>query len=169
MRALSRPLSVLVLSVGALVSVGSAPVSAAPGFVCGTVSGGTTMVHSHVTDVRVGQHRTFDRFVIEFNTARLPRYRLTPKSDTTFTLEGSGHPVTLLGNAGLKVAVHFATGTGTYTGPTDFRPRFPQLKEARQLGDFEGYVTWGIGLGHQSCKRVFTLTNPTRLVIDVAH
>jgi hypothetical protein len=146
-----------------------APAAAAPGFVCGTVSGGTTMVHSHVTDVRVGRHPTFDRFVIEFNTARLPRYRLTPKSGTTFTLEGTGNQVTLLGHAGLKVAVHFATGTGTYTGRTDFRPRFPQLKEARQLGDFEGYVSWGIGLGHQSCKRVTTLSHPTRLVIDLPH
>jgi hypothetical protein len=169
MRAFSRTLGVLVLCAGAAVSIGSAPAAAAPTFVCGTATGGTATVHSHITDVRVGQHRTFDRFVIQFNTARLPRYRLTPESDTTFTLEGTGDQVTLLGHAGLRVAVHFATGTGTYDGRTDFRPRFPQLKEARRLGDFEGYVTWGIGIGRQSCKRVATLSNPTRLVIDFPH
>jgi hypothetical protein len=126
-------------------------------------------VHSHITDVRVGRHPRFDRFVVEFSTARMPRYRITPKSSSTFTLDPSGRSVTLLGNAGIKVAIHFATGAGTYHGPAEFRTGFPQLLEARRLGDFEGYVTWGLGLDHQSCKRVFTLTSPTRLVIDVPH
>lgn len=165
-----RLLLVCVLAVGAAVGIGTAPSSAAlPPYVCGTQSGGTTAVHSHITDVRVGQHATFDRFVIEFSTVRLPSYRITPKSNSTFTLDPSGRQVTLLGSAGLKVAMHFVTGVGTYHGPVDFRTGFPQLREARRLGDFEGYVTWGLGLAHQSCKRVFKLTNPTRLVIDVPH
>jgi hypothetical protein len=65
--------------------------------------------------------------------------------------------------------MHTATGRGTYFGAADFRTGFPQLREARLLGDFEGYVTWGLGLAHPSCKRVFKLTGPTRLVIDVPH
>ena len=170
MHAAVRPLAVLVLAAGALVGVATAPIAdALPAFVCGTVSGGSTTVHSHITDVRVGQHTNFDRFVVEFSTLRVPRYRITPKSSATFTLDPSGRSVTLLGNAGLKVVMHTATGVGTYRGPGDFRTGFPQLLEARRLGDFEGYVTWGLGLDHQSCKRVFKLTNPTRLVIDVPH
>jgi hypothetical protein len=169
MRAAARALLVGVL-VGSAAVVGGAPSSAAlPPFRCGTQAGGTTSVHSHITDVRVGRHPRFDRFVVEFSTARMPRYRITPKSSSTFTLDPSGRSVTLLGNAGIKVAIHFATGAGTYHGPADFRTGFPQLLEARRLGDFEGYVTWGLGLDHQSCKRVFTLTSPTRLVIDVPH
>ena len=170
MRRVARSLFVLTLVAGAAVGVGTAPEAAAlPRFGCGTAVGGTTAVHSHITDVRVGQHLRYDRFVIEFSTARMPHYRITQQSSSTFTLDPSGRTVTLLGNAGINVAVHFATGEGTYHGPGDFRTGFPQLREARRLGDFEGYVTWGLGLAHQSCKRVFRLSSPTRLVIDVRH
>jgi hypothetical protein len=143
--------------------------AALPAYVCGTQSGGSTTVYGHVTDVRVGAHRTFDRFVIEFSNARLPHYTITPKSSSVFVLDPSGRQVTLLGSAGLKIVMHTATGVGTYGGPADFRPRFPQLREARRLGDFEGYLSWGLGLAHQSCKRVFTLSSPRRLIIDVPH
>jgi hypothetical protein len=168
---LARPLMVLVLLVGSAVALGVAPqpAGALPSYVCGTVSGGSTTVHSHITDVRMAKHTNFDRFVVEFSTLRVPHYTITPKSSSIFTLDPSGAQVDLLGSAGLKIVMHTATGNGTYFGPADFRPRFPQLREARRIGDFEGYVTWGLGLAHASCKRVFKLTSPTRLVIDVPH
>jgi hypothetical protein len=142
---------------------------ALPPYACGSVTGGSSTVHSHVTDVRVGAHATYDRFVIQFSTARVPRYQITPKSSATFYLDPSDRRVQLLGTAGIKVVVHTATGAGSYFGPTDYRTGFVQLREARRIGDFEGYVSWGLGLAHQSCKRVFTLAGPTRLVIDVPH
>jgi hypothetical protein len=170
MRTTVRLLVLLGLAVGAAVGLGTASSSAAlPGYVCGTMSGGSGTVHSHITDVSVGRHASFDRFVVEFSTVRAPRWRITPKSSAQFTRDPSNIPVTLLGNAGLKVVMHTATGVGTYRGPADFRTGFPELLEARRIGDFEGYVTWAIGLDHSACKRVFTLTNPTRLVIDVPH
>jgi hypothetical protein len=168
---LARSFVISVLLAGSAVALAAAPQSAGalPAYVCGTVSGGSTTVHSHITDVRMAKHATYDRFVVEFSTYRLPHYTLTPKSSSIFTLDPSGARVDLLGSAGLKIVMHTATGRGTYFGPSDFRPRFPQLREARLIGDFEGYVTWGLGLAHQSCKRVFKLTSPTRLVIDVPH
>lgn len=158
-----------VFSAGSLVALAvTAPgADALPPYACGTQSGGSTSVHSHVTDVRLAEHATFDRFVVEFSTARLPRYRVVPKSSAVFTLDPSGNQVQLLGAAGIKLVLHTATGRGTYLGPVDFRTGFEQLREARLLGDFEGYVSWGLGLRHQSCKRVFTLTSPRRLIIDV--
>jgi hypothetical protein len=57
-----------------------------------------------------------------------------------------------------------------WTRPKDFRTGFPQLEEAYELEDFEGYVQWGLGLQQQSCKRILQLSGPdthTRLVIDV--
>jgi hypothetical protein len=162
-------LSITVLVLAAGLGGWAPSAGALPAYACGTASGGSTTVHSHVTDVRVARHATFDRFVVEFSTARLPHYKLTPKSSAVFTLDPSGRQVQLLGNAGILVVLHSATGVGTYHGPGDFRTGFPQLREARRLGDFEGYVSWGLGLAHQSCKRVFTLANPARLVVDVPH
>jgi hypothetical protein len=86
-----------------------------------------------------------------------------------FVTDPRGQRVRLLGRAGLRLVLFPASGFRSYTGPRDFKPRFPQLREARQLGDFEGYVSWGLGLARPSCTRVFTLRAPRRLVIDVPH
>lgn len=34
-------------------------------------------------------------------------------------------------------------------------------------GDFEGTVTWGLGLSHGACFHAYTLSGPNRLVIDI--
>ena len=38
-----------------------------------------------------------------------------------------------------------------------------------QGGDFEALSTWFLGLDGGGCYRVFTLTSPSRLVIDIEH
>jgi hypothetical protein len=76
--------------------------------------------------------------------------------------------VTLSGAAGVLVTVHSATGATTFTGSTDqLHPEFQVLKEARQTQDFEGYVSWGLGLSKPVCMRAFVLDDPARLVVDL--
>lgn len=145
----------------------SASAAALPPFTCGSTSGGSTATLGHLRAVRVGHHTGYDRFVIEFTGTVLPHYALTPKSSAVFYLDPSGRPVVLRGTAGILVVLSHSTGAGTFTGATDLVTAFPQLREARRLGDFEAVTSWGIGLAHQSCKRVFALAGPTRLVIDV--
>jgi hypothetical protein len=65
------------------------------------------------------------------------------------------------------VTVHNAQSHGSYSGSTDLRPALKELREARQLGDFEGAVSWGLGLTRANCFRAYVLTGPSRLVIDV--
>jgi hypothetical protein len=48
-------------------------------------------------------------------------------------------------------------------------PRCPNLRQVKGAGDFEGVVSFGLGLRHKAGFRVFRLTGPTRIVIDVAH
>lgn len=38
-----------------------------------------------------------------------------------------------------------------------------------KTGDYEGQVTFGLALDHVAGFNVFTLTDPSRIVIDVAH
>ncbi|MGH8862941.1 MAG: AMIN-like domain-containing (lipo)protein [Jatrophihabitantaceae bacterium] len=164
----ARLVGVLVLAVSALV-LAAPRGEALPPFRCGSVSGGTPGFTGHITAVRVGQNTTFDRFVVQFREARAPHFRVTPQSSSRFVLDPSGRTVTLRGTACIRLVLNQATGIGSYHGPRDFRPPFPQLREARLLGDFESVTSWGLGLRHQSCKRVFVLSSPTRLVIDVPH
>ena len=80
----------------------------------------------------------------------------------------SGQTITLTGSSGVLITAQSATGATTFTGSMDLiHPEFQVLKEARQTQDFEGYVSWGLGLSRPACMRVFTLTDPARLVVDL--
>ena len=75
--------------------------------------------------------------------------------------------VVLPGKRFLNVAVHDLTGEN-YTGPRTIRT--PQLRNVRAVaitGDFEAVLSVGLGLRHTAWTRVFTLSNPTRVVIDI--
>jgi hypothetical protein len=166
MRLLGKLAGVLLLVLGLFVAPQTSA-NALPPFVCGTVTGGSVGTHGYVSRVSVGTHPGYDRFVIQFIGPAVPGYTITPKSSAVFWLDPSNQRVVLRGTAGIKVVVHPAGGYFTYSGPKDVVTSFRQLLEARNIGDYEGYYSWGLGLAHQSCKRVFTLTAPPRLVIDV--
>ncbi len=72
----------------------------------------------------------------------------------------------LQGSAGLLITLNGADGHTSYSGPTDIRVGTGIL-EARQVQDFEGVVQWGLGLSQPACYRIFYLTGPDRLVIDI--
>ena len=138
-----------------------------PAFTCADASGGVRNA-ANVTAVRPGQDNGYDRFVLQFDsTAVIPTYTVKRQTTATFKADASGQSITLDGNYGILVHVTPSTEHDTYTGPTDFRhPEFAVLKEARLIGDFEGNVTWGLGLSRGACMRAFTLNDPARLVID---
>ena len=48
-------------------------------------------------------------------------------------------------------------------------PRCPNLRQVKLAGDFEGVVSFGLGLRRKTGFRVFRLTAPTRIVVDVRH
>ena len=136
-----------------------------PDFACADASGGKTGVANTIT-ARVGEDVGYDRFVLQFDPI-VPTYSVKRQAHPTFTLGGSGQNVTLAGKAGVLVTVHSAQGTTTFSGSTDVAtPGYKVLLEARQTEDFEGYVSWGLGLSQAACMRVFTLDAPARLVVD---
>ncbi len=119
--------------------------------------------------VSAGCHPTFDRFVIRARFA-------TPGYDVRYVrrivADPSGRPVSLLGSGRMRAQFNLAAGhdnhgtnllTGTLT------PRCPNLLQVKKTGDFEGTVTFALGVKRVTGFRVFRLTNPTRVAIDVAH
>ena len=142
------------------------PATSLPDFACADASGGKTGVANTIT-ARAAEQDVYDRFVLQFDPI-VPTYTVKRQAKPVFTQGGSGQSVTLSGTSGVLVTVHSATGATTFTGPTDLmHPEFQVLKEARQVQDFEGYVSWGLGLSKPACMRVFTLTDPARLVVDL--
>lgn len=141
------------------------PAAAPPlrGFTCSVTEGGAAAPGA-MTTARVGAHDGYDRFVVQFGGA-LPQFTVQPQGSATF-LQG-GDSVTLDGSAGLLVTLQNATGAGSYSAPSDFRPGYAALLEAKLLRDSDGVVQWAIGMARQSCYHAWTLDGPSRLVIDV--
>jgi len=148
-----------------LVTPPTAPGDTLPAFTCADGGGGRTGV-ANVTAARMAEQPGFDRFVLQFDSL-VPTYTVKRQAKPVFPLGASGQTITLSGTAGILVQVHSATGAGTFSGSTDMtHTEFLVLREARQTQDFEGYVSWGLGLTHAACFRTFTLDDPARLVVD---
>ncbi len=143
----------------------TAPGTNIPDFACADFKGGKTGV-ANFTAARAGEQQGYDRFVLQFD-AIVPSYEVKRQAKPVFT-GASGQPVTLSGTYGVLVSVFSATGGTTFTGSNDLiHPEFQVLKEAREIQDFEGHVQWGLGLSKPTCMRVFVLSDPARLVVDL--
>jgi hypothetical protein len=123
-----------------------------------------------LTGLRAGRHAGFDRVVFQLD-GPIPSYysvRYVP----VVRLDGSGAPLRLRGSAFLEVVVRAPTHDQDYRpvlSPTRLRPDLPALREVDAPGSFEGQTTAGIGVTQRVGFRVLELTNPTRIVIDLAH
>lgn len=151
----------------------TAPTDGLGEFACSfPVTGVGNVVRAQITDVRVGMHGGFDRVVFEFD-AGIPEFTLE-EATPPLLQDASGLELDVEGTAFWRLVMHGGTavspdGVQTYIGPLDFTPAFPKLTELISGGDFEAVSTWYFGLDEESCVRVLTLTNPSRLVIDIEH
>jgi hypothetical protein len=120
--------------------------------------------------LRAGRHPGFDRVVFQLD-GPIPSYysvRYVP----VVRLDGSGEPLRLRGGAFLEVVVRAPTHDQDghpVLSPTRLRPDFPALREVNAPASFEGQTTAGIGVSRRVGFRVLELTNPSRIVIDLAH
>ena len=151
------------------VAPSASPVVSGPPFACGSssITGQGAPLSAYIDAVRVGTHAGYDRLTIEFSDGQPASIDVASQSGTTFTQDGSGQPVTLAGQAGILVTIHTADAHTNYGGPTDFKTGYSVMVEVRQVGDYEGYVHYGIGLSKTACYRAVILTNPVRLVVDI--
>jgi hypothetical protein len=120
--------------------------------------------------VRAASHPAYDRIVFEFE-GETPGYRVEYVDQVT--QDGSGDPVPLQGRAFLSViltpaTMHDQQGKVTYRGQETLTPGLPTLGQARLAGDFEGQVSWGLGLADTVGFKVTTFGQPPRIVIDLA-
>lgn len=84
-----------------------------------------------------------------------PQYQITPQADAHFTQDPRGNPVNLSGTAGVKILLSGFRGfRPNYAGPVVLTSSGPLLLQAAELGDFEGFLTWGVGLSQAGCASV---------------
>jgi hypothetical protein len=148
-------------------SASPTPDTSLPPFVCASSTTITGPGGQYIDAVRTGSHTGYDRLTIEFQNGQPQSIQLQPQTNTTFTRDGIGDTVNLAGTAGLLVSIFSADAHTAYSGPSDIMTGYTGLLEVRLVGDYEGYVHFGLGLSKPACYRAFILTNPTRLVIDI--
>jgi hypothetical protein len=143
---------------------------AAGPFICGASSaftGKQAPPSAFIDAVRTGTHTGYDRVTIEFKNGQAQTIELRPQTGTAFTRDGIGDTVKLAGTDGLLVSIFSADAHTSYSGSRDIKTGYSGLLEVRLVGDYEGYVHFGLGLSKPACYRSSILTNPTRLVIDI--
>lgn len=120
-----------------------------------------------------GESPGYDRVVFEF-TGRdsVPGYRV---EYTTKPVQrcGSGDPVTVAGKGHLIVRFEPAQAHDEHGAlapdKRHYTPGMPAVREMTLICDFEGQVTWVLGIAAPSAYRVSELTGPPRLVLDVRY
>lgn len=158
------------LTVAAVVmAVGTAPSASADTAACGT---GEPFGRATLTDLRTGRHDGFDRIVLAFDG---PAPICTARYVDQVFADGSGDPIALAGNAFLRVALQGAStydddGHRGFTGVGDTdTAALSNVEDVAMAGDFEAVLSIGIGLARRTDFEVFSLSDPTRVVIDIAH
>ena len=135
------------------------------------------LVGSEIVRVRTGQHRCFDRMVIDLRSA--PAAGWSVRYHEVHQV-GVGHlPIALRGNADLEVVAQ-APAYGK-DGTSLFRPKdrwevadvtaYKTFRQIAYAGSFEGTTTFGLGVRTRLPFRVWAASDRTgtKLVIDVAH
>ena len=123
-------------------------------------------------EVRAADQSDFDRVVFEFKGEVVPGYRV--EYATSPITDEAGRVVKLFGKASLRVDLNPAWAHSNETGAPSVKDRekrvnLKRLIEFKQVEDFEGVVTYALGLKKRAPFRVTEMLNPARLVIDIKH
>ncbi|MFJ8085222.1 hypothetical protein ACIQ6Y_31950 [Streptomyces sp. NPDC096205] len=128
-----------------------------------------------ILGVRTATHDTYDRLVIDFGEGDIPRWTTTVQDTPLYWgWEGSETQVPISGDSYLKVTLLPAETfdlnyKSTYNSPSYQSFNYPSLKGQALVYSFEDSNTFGLALGAHSSYKVFKLTAPNRIVIDVNH
>lgn len=109
----------------------------------------------------------YDRIVFDFH-GPVPLIQI--QYINTLIADGSGLPIPIMGNAILHMhfsPAHAHDDSGRATAPGRVAANLPIAKEIVRAGDFEAVVTYGIGLSKKAEIRILTLSDESRVVVDV--
>ncbi|SDM42778.1 AMIN-like domain-containing (lipo)protein [Allokutzneria albata] len=165
---------ILSAALGCTQQVPTAPAPAAPSASTAAPAPAGAAV---LSAVRVGSHRGYDRVVFEFH-GRPPSHHHAYVDQVT--RDGSAAPIPLQGTAFLLLTMNGATMDNSfqvtdparvlrYDGPRRLTPRLPVVQEVAEAGDFEADLSFGIGLSRRAAVGISVFSDPTRVIVDLAH
>ena len=125
-----------------------------------------------VIEARIGQHRGFDRLVIELSGHGRPGWSL--KTTKQPFADGSGFPVEYSGKTALVVALHYISmpqrlrDGSFYDPPLRGNATGNAIQSVKDQGAFEAVHQYVLGLRDENPRyKINYLQSPPRVVIDV--
>jgi hypothetical protein len=127
---------------------------------------------AQVTNLRTGSHPGYDRAVIDYK-GKKPTIKISTVSRLYSC--GKGDKLSIPGDKIIKIDLtpaqaHNQKGEDVYTGPgqTSTAPKnMLSIRGIRMACDFEGHVTFGIGVKNNVQKVTYRfLSDPKRIVLD---
>lgn len=120
-----------------------------------------------LVSVATSERDGYDRVVFTFE-GPLPGYQVRYVPRVT---DAGGRRLPVAGAAFLEVVFEPARAHGPDGRPTfpdgTLTPGSPALRQVRFAGDFEGQVSFGLGVAARGGFRVSELRNPARVAVDV--
>jgi hypothetical protein len=113
---------------------------------------------------RVEEHPKFDRIVFVFRGGH-PSWRA--RYVKHMTMDASGAPVSFEGHALLLLTFIGVDATGRNARGRPLTPNDAVLRQVKPAGDFEGYLSFGLGLSHRTGYRFSVLRHPDGVVLDL--
>jgi hypothetical protein len=122
---------------------------------------------AELVSVRTARRSGYDRVLFTFRGG-MPGYRVRYVAAVR---DEADRPLALRGGSFLAVAFEPALarapgGASTFDAHT-ITTDYPRLRQVRFAGDFEGRVSFGIGVAGRGGFRVTELTAPNRVAVDV--
>jgi hypothetical protein len=120
-----------------------------------------------LVSVRTARKAGYDRVLFTFR-GPMPGYRVGYEATVR---DEADRPLALPGDTSLMVAftpalAHQPDGAPTFQGGA-ITTDYPNLRQVRFAGDFEGQVRFGLGVAGRGGFRVTELTGPNRVAVDV--
>jgi hypothetical protein len=128
-------------------------------------AGATWPGQAALTKVRAAAQPGYDRVVFEFapgHPAAASFAEYVPASDL---IAPSGQRVVPNGRYYLRV--RFTDARTVTSTPRRVTPSLAEVRDVRQVESFEGTVIYAIGVSARNGFRIFTLPNPSRVVVDM--
>lgn len=151
---------------GKTIALMAAALAIAPVTVAASAASATTLTTSTVVSIRTAHHVGYDRVVFQLTSLpaeRSVRYVAQVISDpqgSTVAMSGRYFAVLRL----FRATAFSTTGVST---PARLSPALPNLRQIVRVGDFEGVLSYALGLQQRVPLRLFTLTGPPRVVVDI--
>lgn len=147
-----------------LVSLGGTSASAASSAAC-TTTGPILLSY------KIEKHPAFDRVVFPFGGG-LPGQQSRGYVPRVLA-DGSGLTVRLEGRVFFHLTFFPARGHDARCRSTPAEriasPHLSVLRQIKPAGDFEGHVSFGLGLSRHNGYHLFTLHHPDRVILDLPH